>query len=791
MQWFRYMAFGKPVILLFPLCFLQSVLATTRGEETAGPFNYYTIEIDEGEDVARDVAKRNGLEYVLPVGNLKGFHILKATNKQFGKRIRKRSAEQLLQQLSQDRQVKWAEQQVIHEVEKRDKALLPDLPFLSKEYSISSFFETLDREKHDTIPAAIFNVLKSEQEDKDALQFNDPMWPAQWELFNTGQTHGPKGFDINVMPVWKKNITGSGIVVTIIDDGIDHDHIDLKRNYDPHASFDFNDHFDDQHDPIPEDVDGSNGHGTKCAGEVAMEANNNFCGVGIAYNAKIGGIRILDGKVTDALEAASLTYNNNYIDIYSCCWGPKDNGRNFDGPRLLTTKALQEGAEKGRNGKGSIFIWASGNGGFSKDHCGADGYVNSIFTVAVGAVSSLGLNTFYSEACPAVMAVIPTGGTSDSPFETSMDDELALITTELDNECTKTFKGTSSAAPMAAGIIALVLQAQPNLTWRDVQHLIVRTCKISDPLSKDWKINGAGYHIHHKYGFGLLDAGRMLKAALEWKTLGSQRKCVVNSNRQMKKAIPVKGSLSLNLTTNACMNTRNAIDSLEHVQVTVTLSSICRGNLEISLTSPFGTKSMLLAVRSFDESQEGLKNWTFMSVHFWGENPNGAWILKITDHANSVETCERNKDETTSGYITKFQLTLWGTYKIELPKREKIMKLDSIQQGKNGHKLQDIRKLMKQTKIDKRLLEAFIHENTKRVQADDIHFTEPEFPTPVKNASVPSSNLGQVLLKFWYSMKSKMHYERSLLADTNEQDVDEAQTEYQRSNVLSSKSAEE
>ncbi|GCC24555.1 hypothetical protein chiPu_0002957 [Chiloscyllium punctatum] len=168
---------------------------------------------------------------ILPVGNLKGFHILKATNKQFGKRIRKRSAEQLLQQLSQDRQVKWAEQQVIHEVEKRDKALLPDLPFLSKEYSISSFFETLDREKHDTIPAAIFNVLKSEQEDKDALQFNDPMWPAQWELFNTGQTHGPKGFDINVMPVWKKNITGSGIVVTIIDDGIDHDHIDLKRNY--------------------------------------------------------------------------------------------------------------------------------------------------------------------------------------------------------------------------------------------------------------------------------------------------------------------------------------------------------------------------------------------------------------------------------------------------------------------------------------------------------------------------------------------------------------------------------
>ncbi|XP_072332746.1 PC3-like endoprotease variant B isoform X2 [Scyliorhinus torazame] len=779
-QRFRFMAFGKPAVLFYSLCFLQSALVTTRGEETADPLNYYTIEIEEGEDVARDVAKRNGLEYVLPVGNLKGFHILKSRSK----RITKRSIERLVRRLSQDPQVKWAEQQETHELEKRNKVVLPDLPFLSKDDSFSSFFETLEHEKKDVIPKDIFNVLNSAHKNGMAPQFNDPLWLAQWELLNTGQTKGPKGVDINVVPVWEKNITGSGVVVTIIDDGIDHKNTDLKKNYDPHASFDFNDHFDDQHDPVPDGFDENNGHGTKCAGEVAMEANNSFCGVGIAYDAKIGGIRILDGKVTDALEAASLTYNNNYIDIYCCCWGPKDNGRKFDGPRSLTTRALRDGAEKGRNGKGSIFIWASGNGGLLRDHCGADGYVNSIFTVAVGAVSNFGLSTFYSEACPAVMAVVPTGGTSNSPLDRNVE-EQSLVTTELDNECTKTFRGTSSAAPMAAGIIALVLQAIPSLTWRDVQHLIVRTAKMSDLMNKGWKINGAGYHIHHKYGFGLLDAGRMLKAALKWKNLGPQRKCEVTFSPELQKAIPAKGSLTLNLTTNGCMGTANEIDALEHVQVTVNVSSICRGDLDISLISPFGTKSKLLAVRTADDSKFGLRNWTFMTIHFWGEKPEGVWIFIITDHANSVKRCKRRGTELTSGFLTKFKLTLWGTYKNELPKREQIMELGSIQNGKNNQKLANIRKLVEQKQIDKRLTEDFLNENMRKVDADDIPFTwsEAKLPANEKSESFPSTPFGDVMLEFWYSQTNNtengIQRTRSLPADKDvAQDVDETPAEY-------------
>ncbi|MBN3308511.1 FUR11 protease, partial [Amia calva] len=234
------------------------------------------------------------------------------------------------------------------------------------------------------------------------------------------------------MQAWKRNITGQGVVVTIVDDGVDHRNTDLSRNYDLRASFDLNDHADLAHDPLPNTSDEKNSHGTKCAGEVAMEANNSFCGVGIAYNAQIGGIRLLDGQVTDALEAACLTYHNNYIDIYSCCWGPKDNGMKFDGPRQLTSRALKDGEEKGRGGKGNIFIWASGNGGLANDHCGADGYVNSIYTVAIGAVTNLGLMTFYSEACSALMAVVPVAAGEGSLSDTDEELQSSLV-------CSKAF----------------------------------------------------------------------------------------------------------------------------------------------------------------------------------------------------------------------------------------------------------------------------------------------------------------------------------------------------------------
>ena len=141
--------------------------------------------------------------------------------------------------------------------------------------------------------------------------------------------------------------------MSIVDDGLDHTHPDLSKNYDEAASLDVNNKTSVgvDHDPTPDDSNLSNDHGTKCAGEVAAEADNNICGVGVAFNAKIGGIRMLDGTITDQIEAEALGYNCDYIDIFSASWGPKDDGKTFGKPEKLGSGAMEKCIREGRDGQ--------------------------------------------------------------------------------------------------------------------------------------------------------------------------------------------------------------------------------------------------------------------------------------------------------------------------------------------------------------------------------------------------------------------------------------------------------
>ncbi|XP_053558467.1 proprotein convertase subtilisin/kexin type 5 isoform X2 [Bombina bombina] len=498
------------------------------------------------------------------------------------------------------------------------------------------------------------------QTNTQSTYFNDPKWPSMWYMHCNDNAHHCQS-DMNIVGAWKRGYTGKNVVVTILDDGIERNHPDLMQNYDAQASTDIN---GNDFDPMPRyDASNENKHGTRCAGEVAATANNSHCTVGIAFNAKIGGVRMLDGDVTDMVEAKSLSLNPQHVHIYSASWGPDDDGKTVDGPASLAREAFENGIRTGRRGYGSVYVWASGNGGRSRDHCSCDGYTNSIYTISISSTTESGKKPWYLEECASTLATTYSSGESY---------DRKVITTDLRQRCTDSHTGTSASAPMAAGIIALALEANPFLTWRDVQHIIVRTSRQGHLNAPDWKTNAAGHKVSHLYGFGLMDAEAMVIEAEKWTTVPAQHICVENTDRQIRTIRPDNVVRSIYKATGCADNSNHHVIYLEHVVVRITITHPRRGDLAIYLTSPSGTRSQLLANRLFDHSMEGFKNWEFMTTHCWGEKASGDWILEIHDTPSQLRNFK------TPGKLKEWSLVLYGTSiqpyspRNDLPKVERV-----------------------------------------------------------------------------------------------------------------------
>lgn len=565
---------------------VSAVLLVSTSVHAQHYSSQWAVHIEGGNQVADAVAERNGfvnLGEIFP----DYYHF---EHKRIVKRSLKPSDEHHNNLLSEPN-VRWAKQQTIRSRKKRD------------------FLQPRDLGPE---PLTILN---------------DPRWQQMWYL-NRGQ-----GLDMSVRGAWKEGVTGNGVVVTILDDGLEKDHPDLIRNYDPQASYDVNNRDDD---PMPRyDLIDSNRHGTRCAGEVAATANNSLCAVGIAFGANVGGVRMLDGDVTDAVEARSLSLNPQHIDIYSASWGPDDDGKTVDGPGELAMRAFIEGVTKGRGGRGSIFVWASGNGGRDQDNCNCDGYTNSIWTLSISSATENGLVPWYSEACSSTLATTYSSGSSG---------EKQVVTTDLHHQCTSSHTGTSASAPLAAGICALALEANRQLTWRDMQHIVVATARPANLKAPDWAVNGVGRNVSHSFGYGLMDATAMVQLARTWQTVPEQHKCEVPAPH-INKPIPAKSSVTLKLNVKECPG----VNYLEHVQAKITLTSLRRGDLQIHLTSPANTRATLLARRPHDVSRAGFDSWPFMSVHTWGETPFGTWELEIHNEGRYL------------GQLIDWQLIFYGT----------------------------------------------------------------------------------------------------------------------------------
>ncbi|ODM92521.1 Neuroendocrine convertase 1 [Orchesella cincta] len=604
--------------------FREPLYASHAGLDNALHYtNEWVVHIDGGDQEANRIAEKAG--YV-NLGQVKGFPDVYLMRKPDHPAGHKRSARELTSHLMSFSQVNWADQQFSKSRVKRDL----DIMNLIKNFDIGNWFN----KDEDWFGKPHFNPF--------ATAFTDPLWDKQWYMQDTRTKASLPRLDLNVLPVFQLGYTGSGVNVVILDDGLEHTHSDLVKNYVPSISGDLNDNDDD---PTPRyGTKPDNAHGTRCAGEVAMQANNSKCGVGIAYNAGIGGVRMLDGPVSDRIEGEALSFALKKVDIFSASWGPNDDGETVEGPGRLAQQAFLKGVTQGRNGLGIIYVWASGNGGAKDDTCACDGYASNVFTLSIGSASESGTFPWYGEKCPSTLAVTYSSGAYT---------DQKIATTDLNDQCTTSHTGTSASAPLAAGIVALVLEANPKLTWRDVQHLTVWTAQ-PGPLidNPGWKMNDAGFQYNPRFGFGLMDAHGMVRTALNWTNVPAQRVCRIKPVPvEWKQINPLKPNI-VEFQSDGCRGTENEINYIEHVQVFTTVHYTNRGALQIDLVSPKGTKTRLLFPRKNDVSPTGFENWPFTSAHTWGENPAGQWLFYLTDSTLDAD----NK-----GTFDSAELVIYGT----------------------------------------------------------------------------------------------------------------------------------
>ncbi|KAH7001159.1 peptidase S8/S53 domain-containing protein [Ilyonectria destructans] len=472
--------------------------------------------------------------------------------------------------------------------------------------------------------------LAKQAEVMKKLDIADPIFNEQWHLFNPVET----GHDVNVTGLWLEGITGKNSTVAIVDDGLDMNSNDLKPNYFAEGSWDFNDA-----DPTPAPELSDDRHGTRCAGEVSA-ARNDVCGVGVAYDSRIAGIRILSKAIGDADEAEAMIFKYQDNQIYSCSWGPSDDGRTMEAPGILIKRAMLQAVQKGRGGLGSVYVFASGNGASNGDNCNFDGYTNSIYSITVGAVDRTGQHPYYSELCSAQLVVTYSSGSGD-----------AIHTTDVgENACYSGHGGTSAAAPLAAGIFALVLQVRPDLSWRDMQYLAMDSAVPIDDGVAEWQTTTIGKKFSHTFGYGKIDSYAMVEMAKTWENVKPQA-WYFSPWIHVKKDIPEgKDGLAVTVDVTADMLKAANLARLEHVTVTMNVEHTRRGDLSVDLISPNKVVSNIAVARRLDSAGTGYKDWTFMSVAHWGESGVGKWTVIVRD-------TEKNGNK---GKFVDFHLKLWG-----------------------------------------------------------------------------------------------------------------------------------
>jgi subtilisin-like proprotein convertase family protein len=288
--------------------------------------------------------------------------------------------------------------------------------------------------------------------------------------------------------------------------------------------------------------------------------------------------------------------------------------------------ALTKGVTEGRAGKGIVFVFSAGNDFDAGADVNFEGQKNTRYAMTVGAVDKNGKHSSYSNGGAALFISAPGG---DHEYFTNNVVALA------GGGCTDGGVGTSFATPVVSGVVALMLEANPDLSWRDVLAVLASTSTMIQPDDPSWATNNAGFHHSYLYGFGLVNASAAVTVGQQWDALSSEIEVIADSG-PVNSSIPDYPSspITSTITVNA-----NATFRIESVVVYLDMYHSTRGDLLIVLTSPSGAESVLSPGQRPENAQSS-ERWKLMTVRNRGETAYGNWSLSIVDQsAGDLSSC--------------------------------------------------------------------------------------------------------------------------------------------------------
>lgn len=551
------------------------------------------------------------------------------------------------------------------------------------------------------------------------------------------------GFDLNVNPVYSTTgLSGYGTIVAVVDSGLEIRHEDLAANVIPNGSWNFITHTTDPTNGAATGDHGTSVAGIIAAvadngvGGIGVAPEARLKGFNFVSSNQ------LEADYIAALGGSTAGPNSGDVAVFNQSYGASDTNPFAETTAVVNNFIY--GVTSLRGGKGALYVKAAGNGFTELGTgatCGAsaDGLsmtcncvaANSLhiscenanfdpdnvlpYNIVVGALNAGGVKSGYSTTGSALWVSAPGGeyGITDPPDPglPAVGYQPAIVTTDQsgcaagyaqtqgtnpyypdvsnfnlgsapNTACnyTSTFNGTSSATPMVSGVIALMLQANPNLTWRDVRYILAATASNdvtasprtltanTSPITlalpsgtpgctagtsgcytveTGWTQNAAGFRYHNWYGFGLVDASAAVTMAngysSGWGALTTTAWSANNTTSTIPDANANGASTTINLAGTPIF--------VEAIQIEVTLSHSYWGDIGIELVSPSGTRSVLKNIRD-GFTYNGVSTMLLLSNAFLGESSVGTWTLRVVDGQSGSNT--------TGGTLLGWQIRVFG-----------------------------------------------------------------------------------------------------------------------------------